>query len=208
MADNQGPQRPNNPFDPPTQDFPPQNPNNRWQQQQNQWQQPPQYQQQYQQQPPQKNSDSGKTALIIAVIALLLVIAVGAIGIMNGWFGGSSDDDDNQEEFVTETVIETEVPEADSNDSNSNREERDEPESTGGDPNRYRSYDAGTSVTSDSFASNVHSAFRNRYLSTGDVNMSINVYSPVTGQTYTMNCGRQGSSVACRGGNNAVVYIY
>jgi hypothetical protein len=33
----------------------------------------------------------------------------------------------------------------------------------------------------------------------------IDVYSPVTEQTYTMNCVRAGNTVTCRGGNNAVV---
>ncbi len=33
----------------------------------------------------------------------------------------------------------------------------------------------------------------------------IDVYSPVTQQTYTMNCVRTGNTVTCRGGDNAVV---
>jgi hypothetical protein len=44
------------------------------------------------------------------------------------------------------------------------------------------------------------------YLSQGGGTISIVVYSPVTGQNYTMNCVAGVPSV-CRGGNNAVVYI-
>ena len=44
------------------------------------------------------------------------------------------------------------------------------------------------------------------YLSQGGGTISIVVYSPVTGQDYTMNCVAGVPSV-CRGGNNAVVYI-
>jgi|SRR5450631_3667838 hypothetical protein len=44
------------------------------------------------------------------------------------------------------------------------------------------------------------------YLSQGGGTISIVVYSPVTGQNYTMNCAAGVPSV-CRGGNNAVVYI-
>jgi hypothetical protein len=36
----------------------------------------------------------------------------------------------------------------------------------------------------------------------------IAVYSPTTGETYSMTCTSSGSTVVCRGGNNAVVYIH
>jgi hypothetical protein len=38
--------------------------------------------------------------------------------------------------------------------------------------------------------------------------VEIDVYSPVTGQTYTMACVRNGDFVTCRGGNAAVVRFY
>lgn len=56
--------------------------------------------------------------------------------------------------------------------------------------------------TSCSFALNVADA----YLSQGGGTQSVVVYSPVTGQNYTMNCV-SGVPVVCSGGNNAVVYI-
>jgi len=57
------------------------------------------------------------------------------------------------------------------------------------------------SVTTCPFARNV----RDAYQSSGGASV-IDVYSPVTGQTYTMNC-TGGVPTVCRGGNNAVVYI-
>ncbi|SKX89407.1 Uncharacterised protein [Mycobacteroides abscessus subsp. abscessus] len=36
----------------------------------------------------------------------------------------------------------------------------------------------------------------------------ISAYSPVTGLSYVMSCGPEGGVVACRGGNDAVVYVY
>ena len=65
---------------------------------------------------------------------------------------------------------------------------------------------AGTSVTSCSFAQ----AVRDEYLRTGVQGQSrvISAYSPVTGMSYVMSCGPEGGVVACRGGNNAVVYVY
>ena len=65
---------------------------------------------------------------------------------------------------------------------------------------------AGTSVTSCSFAQ----AVRDEYLRTGVQGQArvISAYSPVTGLSYVMSCGPEGGVVACRGGNDAVVYVY
>ena len=43
------------------------------------------------------------------------------------------------------------------------------------------------------------------YWNYGDGSHPFSVYSPVTGQTYTMTCTNAGS--VCQGGNNAVVYL-
>jgi hypothetical protein len=55
--------------------------------------------------------------------------------------------------------------------------------------------------TSCPFAKNVHKEY---FAVPGD-SVEIEVHSPVTGQTYTMACVRNGDEVTCRGGNNAVV---
>ena len=55
--------------------------------------------------------------------------------------------------------------------------------------------------TSCPFAQNV----REEYFAVPGDSVEIDVYSPVTGQTYTMNCVRSGNGVTCRGGNQAVV---
>lgn len=64
----------------------------------------------------------------------------------------------------------------------------------------------GTSVTSCAFAQ----AVRAEYLRTGVNGQArmIVAYSPVTGQSYPMTCTPEGSVVTCRGGNDAVVYVY
>jgi hypothetical protein len=48
-------------------------------------------------------------------------------------------------------------------------------------------------------------AIRVRDAYTAQGGPQIDVYSPVTGQTYTMTCTATGTQVTCRGGNNAVV---
>lgn len=64
----------------------------------------------------------------------------------------------------------------------------------------------GTSITSCAFAQ----AVRDEYLRTGPAGQarSIVAYSPVTGTSYLMSCTPVGSAVACRGGNDALVYVY
>lgn len=70
-----------------------------------------------------------------------------------------------------------------------------------------------TSVTSCPFADNVRSS----YIASGGASL-INVYSPVTGEVYTMQCGTgftasfvngaTVNAVRCVGGNDAVVVIW
>lgn len=51
---------------------------------------------------------------------------------------------------------------------------------------------------------------RDAYLATaspGDP-ASVDAYSPVTGQSYQMRCTGDDRHITCRGGNNAVVYLY
>jgi hypothetical protein len=60
---------------------------------------------------------------------------------------------------------------------------------------------AGQPHTSCPFAKNVHQ----EYLSVPGDSVEIEVYSPVTHQTYAMACVRSGNTVTCRGANQAVV---
>lgn len=55
--------------------------------------------------------------------------------------------------------------------------------------------------TSCPFAKNV----REGYFAVPGDSVEIEVFSPVTGQTYEMACVKTGDKVTCRGGNNAVV---
>lgn len=61
-----------------------------------------------------------------------------------------------------------------------------------------------SSTTSCEFARNVYQ----EWLRVPEQSVEINVYSPVTHQTYTMACVRTDNRVTCRGGNNAVVTFY
>jgi type II secretory pathway pseudopilin PulG len=61
---------------------------------------------------------------------------------------------------------------------------------------------AGPSTTCP-FAQNVRTA----YYRNGGGNITVDVYSPVTGQTYSMSCGPSGGRVVCTGGNGASVYF-
>jgi hypothetical protein len=63
----------------------------------------------------------------------------------------------------------------------------------------------GSSQTSCAFAEVVRSAYATQPRRSGTV--VINAYSPVTNETYRMTCTGSGV-VTCKGGNNAVVYLY
>ncbi|WP_052844785.1 hypothetical protein [Corynebacterium mustelae] len=62
-------------------------------------------------------------------------------------------------------------------------------------------------ATSDPFATAVGDQFRINHNATGKTSDELQVFSPVTNQTYTMQCIDQHSYVHCTGGNNAHVYI-
>ncbi|MFI1459373.1 serine/threonine-protein kinase [Nocardia carnea] len=73
----------------------------------------------------------------------------------------------------------------------------------------YGSAAAGTAVTSCEFAESVRQAYLDpTVVSAEGEPVSIEATSPVTGQAYTLECVAADGLVTCRGGNNAVVYLY
>lgn len=269
MADNQWTQGPEPDPNKPEQVFPSQN--NQWDRQDAQyqaWDQPGQsgqqpysqdpYPQSYDQgyYPPQeqKKSNKGLIGLIIALTVLLLVVALGAFGVVQGWFAQDDSPSATDERFVSASTeaddSDTEADpdsddgsdresdresdrdsdrkngsdgrDADDGDSaqDSSRGSRDEDDdegddsdgesgrSRGGDPEKFENYEPATDVTSEPFAENVHQAFRGQYLKTGKTTATIIASSPVTGETYEMDCRPEGDEVSCSGGNNAVVRIF
>ncbi|MEB3052345.1 hypothetical protein KV112_21875 [Mycolicibacter sp. MYC123] len=68
----------------------------------------------------------------------------------------------------------------------------------------YRGAAKGTDSTSCPFVENVRDAFNN---SGGQVPSVVEAYSPVTGKHYQMSCAME-QVITCRGGVNAVVYVY
>ncbi|WP_291479539.1 hypothetical protein [Corynebacterium sp.] len=71
----------------------------------------------------------------------------------------------------------------------------------------YKSPPAGDNYTSDEFAEAVRDAFVEAYLDNRETDQTLDVRSPVTGDSYRMTCTDEGSYVHCTGGNNANVYI-
>lgn len=73
----------------------------------------------------------------------------------------------------------------------------------------YGSAAVGTAVTSCEFAEAVRQAYLDpTVVSAEGEPVSIEATSPVTGQAYTLECVAADGLVTCRGGNNAVVYLY
>ncbi|WP_459547362.1 serine/threonine-protein kinase [Nocardia sp. X0981] len=74
---------------------------------------------------------------------------------------------------------------------------------------RYGAAAAGTTVTSCEFAEAVRQAYLDLTVVSAEGDpVSIEATSPVTGRSYTLECVAEAGLVTCRGGNNAVVYIY
>lgn len=71
---------------------------------------------------------------------------------------------------------------------------------------RCNGYVVAVGPTSCEFAVNVGAAWRNSFIYP-DGGLLQNVYSPVTGESYNMDCSKTGSGVVCTGGNGAEVII-
>ena len=69
---------------------------------------------------------------------------------------------------------------------------------------------AGVIIWENTWAGPFAAAVRDAYLAAGPKGQARRVIakSPVTGQSYTMNCLPEEEIVVCRGGNGAVVHIY
>ena len=72
----------------------------------------------------------------------------------------------------------------------------------------YTSYYAATGRTLVALAKNVYDTFMNNWVAGGGTNVTVSVYSPTTGSTYTMYCSGNSSRVSCSGGDRAKVVIY
>lgn len=144
------------------------------------------------------------TIVVLAVGGVLLVLA----GVAT-WFAVSSEGSSG--ESVTTSPVPTRGPVT--------RTETQAPRSVGppagatpcpstyGTTGEFTTSAAGNSVTSCPFAESV----RRAYAESGPVDQAprtVMATSPVTGQSYAMTCAFQSGLVTCRGGNDALVYIY
>lgn len=181
-----------NPGDPqPTQQFPQQAPQQAPQHQYDpQYGYAPAYQQMYQE-PPKRNN----LGWIVAIVVLLLAIPLAVYTFLNlsGGLNGKSGP-------VTNTVVETSTRTPESTPATKSTKKAPQKRT-------YGNWAPDTSVTSESFASNVYDEFVKEYRATGSSNVTLSVWSPVTGQTYRMTC-RGDAEVHCTGGNNARVKIW
>lgn len=152
---------------------------------------------------PQQMTGKNATPWVIALAGVLLAALVGVLAYMGG-AGLFSRGGGGSQEPVVVTEVETQTL----NQQPPAQQQAPAPEPAPA-PARYSygNYSAASSRTSGPFAANVYSAFVDAYNSTGSPNVTVDVYSPVTGNTYTMSCSG-GSTVYCTGGNNARVRIW
>ncbi|MGW5384550.1 protein kinase domain-containing protein [Nocardia sp. NPDC003963] len=73
----------------------------------------------------------------------------------------------------------------------------------------YGSAATGTAVTSCEFAEAVRQAYLDPSVVSAEGDpVPVEAVSPVTGQSYTLECVADDGLVTCRGGNNAIIYLY
>ncbi|MEX3504705.1 hypothetical protein [Corynebacterium sp. LK2510] len=149
--------------------------------------------------PQPSNGNRGLIIALVAGLVTLLLLLVGTLAFLTGSNGLSFTSGNGDDTPVT--VVETQTM------TRSNQPEAAQPVPVANQGCPYSNYAPATSKTSGPFAANVYSAFRDACANTGGPNVNINVYSPVTGSTYSMSCSGTGT-VYCRGGNNAVVSIW
>lgn len=167
-----------------------------------------QYQQPYYQQPYQPQQQKSNTGLVVALSVLGTLVLLALAGAVAFLFVRSDGSNGEQQDPVIVTEVETVAPESQNgqnsqgNKPNVNR--REPMESSVG----FSNATAETRNTSSEFAGNVLAVFNERAAATGEFPGSLSVYSPVTGQTYTMSCWPAGGGARCQGGNNASVLLY
>lgn len=174
----------------------------------------PVYQDGYQPSPnTRRDTRTGLTVGIIIGAVVILLIGAGAV-----WaFTRSDDSAAGAEASNVETVIETvhapepeaagTAPAASARSANPEMpaEVAVTPQTLGA--ANFDNAQPGSNATSHAFAEQVRVAYHNHYLRTGELNTTVQAYSPVTGKTYTMSCRDNGTYFTCAGGNNAVVNI-
>ncbi|MBP2333793.1 hypothetical protein [Corynebacterium freneyi] len=163
-------------------------------------------------QQPQKRGGNGGLIAAIGVVVVLLIIAGGALG----YFLTSGGDEGAEPSAEPLTDSRSTAAPAEQTTATSTSRPRAEGWTApgdwtkcggSGDPGDLNLYYAGTSVTSCPFTKAVRDALVEHYLDTGELDGAIKAYSPVTRQSYDMNCSDDGDVVTCRGGDNAVVHV-
>ena len=163
-------------------------------------------------QQPQKKGGNGGLIAAIGVVVVLIIIAGGALG----YFLTSGGDEGAEPSAAPPTDLQSTADPEDQTTVTSTSRPRAEGWTApsgwtkcggSGAPGDLNLYYAGTSVTSCPFTKAVRDALVEHYLDTGELSGAITAFSPVTGQSYDMNCSDDGDVVTCRGGDNAVVHV-
>jgi len=145
--------------------------------------------------PPPEPKGNGTQWVLVGLIALL-VLALAGLGIYYFGFRDSGSDQKTAAGPSSTTTITSTITPTSSTPA---------PPPPGSSP--CSTYEGvGTSVTTCPFAA----AVRQAYAAAGPWGQSrtVTAVSPVTGSSYSMNCGPSGEIVICRGGNDAEVHLY
>lgn len=158
------------------------------------------------------------TTIVLAIVAGLLLVALGVGAYFLFSQSGGSQLADPQLQEVTSSASVTTEPEEDKEADKKDKKRPEDPDlpsaaipandaARNGEPagNFNNVYLSGP--TSEEFALIVRDKFVDQYLDTKETSAVVEAHSPVTGQSYSMDCQDRGGYVHCTGGNDANVYI-
>ncbi len=177
-------------------------------------------------------SSNGGKLILIAVLILAMLLVIAALAYLF-FFKNSTTGNQAQPPLTTEAQVSEETTGADEEATSAAETTTSEEETTSAEPEKRPEHPAlpdgaqpvndaarnnepggdfnnvyrGSAVTSEPFANIVRDEYVKHYVDTKELNATINAYSPITKQTYTVDCSDNGKFVTCKGGNNAIVYI-
>lgn len=177
-------------------------------------------------------SSNGGKIILIAVLILAVLLVIAALAYLF-FFKNSTTGNQAQPPLTTEAQVSEETTGADEEATSAAETTTSEEETTSAEPEKRPEHPAlpdgaqpvndaarnnepggdfnnvyrGSAVTSEPFANIVRDEYVKHYVDTKELNATINAYSPITKQTYTVDCSDNGKFVTCKGGNNAIVYI-
>lgn len=156
-----------------------------------------------------QRSNRSRAAVIVPIVILLIAALLAALGTYF-WLANRDNNSSAQEEVVTVTQTPSQTrpngPASSRSSTSSSSSSKPTATTSTGVANLQGTFTV-SGPTSPEFAQNVTDAFMEQYKKSKKADVTISVFSPITGRSYEMTCKDRTDHVHCSGGNDANVYI-